>query len=125
MRLCFFFSSRRRHTRCALVTGVQTCALPIYRLLDHQIAAAVRQSERNADPVVIGAVAGREAQPFERRTAVFARQDGARAGRLRPEEHTSDLQSLMSISYDVFCLTQKHTNSNTHQPASLAKSVCT
>src|SRR3546814_3448569 len=25
----FFFSSRRRHTRCALATGVQTCALPI------------------------------------------------------------------------------------------------
>src|SRR3546814_9519921 len=30
-----FFSSRRRHTRCALVTGVQTCALPIW-LLDYQ-----------------------------------------------------------------------------------------
>src|SRR3546814_10314743 len=30
--LVFFFSSRRRHTRCALVTGVQTCALPISRL---------------------------------------------------------------------------------------------
>src|SRR3546814_4919627 len=29
---CFFFSSRRRHTRCALVTGVQTCALPILTL---------------------------------------------------------------------------------------------
>src|SRR3546814_7760259 len=29
--LLFFFSSRRRHTRCALVTGVQTCALPICR----------------------------------------------------------------------------------------------
>src|SRR3546814_16036401 len=30
MSSCFFvFSSRRRHTRCALVTGVQTCALPI------------------------------------------------------------------------------------------------
>src|SRR3546814_8962393 len=30
--LCFFFffSSRRRHTSCALVTGVQTCALPIF-----------------------------------------------------------------------------------------------
>src|SRR3546814_6205160 len=27
--ILFFFSSRRRHTRCALVTGVQTCALPI------------------------------------------------------------------------------------------------
>src|SRR3546814_4922998 len=32
----FFFSSRRRHTRCALVTGVQTCALPI---LDEAAAA--------------------------------------------------------------------------------------
>src|SRR3546814_1148769 len=29
MSLSLFFSSRRRHTRCALVTGVQTCALPI------------------------------------------------------------------------------------------------
>src|SRR3546814_18040344 len=29
MLFIFFFSSRRRHTRCALVTGVQTCALPI------------------------------------------------------------------------------------------------
>src|SRR3546814_13189382 len=28
--IMFFCSSRRRHTRCALVTGVQTCALPIY-----------------------------------------------------------------------------------------------
>src|SRR3546814_1759959 len=32
--LCmFFFTSRRRHTRCALVTGVQTCALPILPVL--------------------------------------------------------------------------------------------
>src|SRR3546814_10816771 len=32
--LCFFFfSSRRRHTSCALVTGVQTCALPISRAI--------------------------------------------------------------------------------------------
>src|SRR3546814_4049447 len=30
----FFFSSRRRHTRCALVTGVQTCALPICSACD-------------------------------------------------------------------------------------------
>src|SRR3546814_5631735 len=29
VHICFFFSSRRRHTRCALGTGVQTCALPI------------------------------------------------------------------------------------------------
>src|SRR3546814_6897549 len=32
MCFCFFFSSRRRHTICALVTGVQTCALPIYEM---------------------------------------------------------------------------------------------
>src|SRR3546814_16269500 len=30
LRYVCVFSSRRRHTRCALVTGVQTCALPIY-----------------------------------------------------------------------------------------------
>src|SRR3546814_9900227 len=41
----FFFSRRRRHTRCALVTGVQTCALPISR----EIAppAHVRMSEED------------------------------------------------------------------------------
>src|SRR3546814_5870364 len=37
----FFFSSRRRHTRCALVTGVQTCALPILdQIVNH--AAKIR-----------------------------------------------------------------------------------
>src|SRR3546814_14023774 len=34
----FFFSSRRRHTRCALVTGVQTCALPIYEVSGEIVA---------------------------------------------------------------------------------------
>src|SRR3546814_5195966 len=33
--ILLFFSSRRQHTRCALVTGVQTCALPIYFRADH------------------------------------------------------------------------------------------
>src|SRR3546814_13135860 len=45
----FFFSSRRRHTRCALVTGVQTCALPILvgdEAHDAQIAAAAIGSRR-------------------------------------------------------------------------------
>src|SRR3546814_3391377 len=37
----FFFSSRRRHTRCALVTGVQTCALPIWEEADLPPAAIV------------------------------------------------------------------------------------
>src|SRR3546814_18841570 len=33
----FFFASRRRHTRCALVTGVQTCALPICASADGRL----------------------------------------------------------------------------------------
>src|SRR3546814_1259472 len=44
----FFFSSSRRQTRCALVTGVQTCALPIYRLADR------RGIERLVDALRIG-----------------------------------------------------------------------
>src|SRR3546814_8109960 len=43
----FFFSSRRRHTRCALVTGVQTCALPIYEEL---IRISMFFQERTRDP---------------------------------------------------------------------------
>src|SRR3546814_9720020 len=40
MCVVFFFSSRRRHTRCALVTGVQTCALPIYGVVCGHIHSA-------------------------------------------------------------------------------------
>src|SRR3546814_4049445 len=43
----FFFESRRRHTRCALVTGVQTCALPIYIQLTN-IFGYVREKEDEA-----------------------------------------------------------------------------
>src|SRR3546814_8417054 len=45
-----FFSSRRRHTRCALVTGVQTCALPIYNIR--------RINEALGDPAACAAIAG-------------------------------------------------------------------
>src|SRR3546814_8570149 len=38
IRFFFFVSSRRRHTRCALVTGVQTCALPICQHLSESVA---------------------------------------------------------------------------------------
>src|SRR3546814_5604962 len=41
----FFFSSRRRHTRCALVTGVQTCALPISRD-NPELAAFIAECNR-------------------------------------------------------------------------------
>src|SRR3546814_9239821 len=52
--VCFFFSSRRRHTSCALVTGVQTCALPIYQQL-----AVVGHGERvDFDLARVGAEEG-------------------------------------------------------------------
>src|SRR3546814_20219466 len=44
----FFFSSRRRHTRCALVTGVQTCALPI--LLLGMPSGTIASVERGGRP---------------------------------------------------------------------------
>src|SRR3546814_15993846 len=52
----FFFSSRRRHTRCALVTGVQTCALPIYA------GRSAHGGERHARGL-IGGQANRFARP--------------------------------------------------------------
>src|SRR3546814_10394534 len=58
----FFFSSRRRHTRCALVTGVQTCALPILRAT--AIAEAFRAEGKKVllimDSLTRVAHAGRE-----------------------------------------------------------------
>src|SRR3546814_17655371 len=46
--LLFFFSSRRRHTRCALVTGVQTCALPISEPLVLSLSKARAVGPRDA-----------------------------------------------------------------------------
>src|SRR3546814_7977837 len=44
--MCFLCTSRRRHTRCALVTGVQTCALPIS---DHAFKSAAEMRQLFAD----------------------------------------------------------------------------
>src|SRR3546814_1847226 len=44
----FFFSSRRRHTICALVTGVQTCALPIWLSAAHALLSDVALVEHDA-----------------------------------------------------------------------------
>src|SRR3546814_6833231 len=123
-----FFSSRRRHTRCALVTGVQTCALPISGPL---LRAPRRRAVAEAARLVAGtddavrraghSRRGLTTTPQRRARRRHPPQDGAaaaaRAGRApahpvrrgpaRSEEHTSELQSLMRISYAVFCLTKK------------------
>src|SRR3546814_10263985 len=136
----FFFSSRRRHTRCALVTGVQTCALPIYRPAPDEHPYPVIRPRPVCRLAALaapraGGAAGRAARRAGCATAVDAagahRTDrrlcgddadtggGAVAadGRsvLRSEEHTSELQSLMRISYAVFCLKKKQNQQKSAQ----------
>src|SRR3546814_2161475 len=113
----FFFSSRRRHTRCALVTGVQTCALPISSWFLPRIAGYSRAMDlftTNRD--LMGEEAYRigvldrlvpEEQVLD--TAIEVGNQMAALPPLRSEEHTSELQSLMRISYAVFCLKKKTT----------------
>src|SRR3546814_6066099 len=126
--VCFFFSSRRRHTRCALVTGVQTCALPIsldgQPVTPHapQDGLVVLGPAMRADVILdLTGKAGSRVSVVDRfyegldyRLIDLAyddtilrdhRPDWAMA--LRSEEHTSELQSLMRISYAVFCLKKK------------------
>src|SRR3546814_3487811 len=150
--ILFFFSSRRRHTRCALVTGVQTFALPICYLYFAQkadvegyndVAAVFRSTaegetghahghleflEAVGDPATgepIGntglnlkaAIAGEtheytDMYPGMARTA---REEGFDEIADRSEEHTSELQSLMRISYAVFCLKKKKEKYNKHK----------
>src|SRR3546814_16053977 len=59
----FFFSSRRRHTRCALVTGVQTCALPISA---HPRAPRLRQRNACAVQSISGGAGGSHASSCAR-----------------------------------------------------------
>src|SRR3546814_5861635 len=113
--LCVFvFASRRRHTRCALVTGVQTCALPISSVVSI-IMTVFRNAaaHRTALPFTScreSSVPGRAcARPHRPATAVQGEQGEQRRspGKARSEEHTSELQSLMRISYAAFCLKKK------------------
>src|SRR3546814_5656113 len=126
---CFFFSSRRRHTRCALVTGVQTCALPIFGqteaekrhtpllLFNNDGAKPIRPSPKTTRLIVcsnrLRPSASNVSNPIWPRwnTSVSpgelipsARQN---EDSRRSEEHTSELQSLMRNSYAVFSLKKK------------------
>src|SRR3546814_2004619 len=101
----FFFSSRRRHTRCALVTGVQTCALPIYE----------KAKDMNAAEEMFKLMLKRF--KYSKKVKCHNKLKLGKSETSRSEEHTSELQSLMRISYAVFCLKKKkeqtHNNNNT------------
>src|SRR3546814_8717421 len=111
--LCFFFfSSRRRHTRCALVTGVQTCALPIL-WRSRTCATDQSPSAPSCSPPVPFATS---APMVYSMVGSISRYSSKRPlGFGRSEEHTSELQSLMRISYAVFCL--RKTNAKTQEVA--------
>src|SRR3546814_5028608 len=118
----FFFSSRRRHTSCALVTGVQTCALPISSLCpktesdrrERQISLrddrACPRPGRNA-PHPASHIPPKRAESGY----IQPKANDARWLSDRSEEHTSELQSLMRISYAVFCLKKKTTTTQSKQ----------
>src|SRR3546814_2129951 len=175
MFVCCFCSRRRRHTRCALVTGVQTCALPIsetgvpiillkgtayaaaglkagigrsigdldimvpcarldaveagliaagwewvkpdpyddqyYRRWMHELPPLIHKERDRMIDVhhTILPLTARQTPDAEVMIAdSVALGDGLFV--LRSEEHTSELQSLMRISYAVFCLKKKTNN---------------
>src|SRR3546814_1318811 len=125
----FFFSSRRRHTRCALVTGVQTCALPIFcRSSQHSAFAAGCRIRKRGWKVAMALTVplswlrtcnfwracGVSAVP-RIRMVLSPRSKTAFGSAKRSEEHTSELQSLMRISYAVFCLKKKKNNKTKQQ----------
>src|SRR3546814_2099332 len=107
----FFLSSRRRHTRCALVTGVQTCALPIFEhvqpaprgrlagLAVDPVGELLHPSSLTAAGVLAGAPHGHECL-----------HDGDGVAPKIGRAHV-ELQSLMRISYAVFCLKKKRQSS--------------
>src|SRR3546814_6555901 len=127
----FFFSSRRRHTRCALVTGVQTCALPISlptvppsafpASIDHTTAEGSCGARPHApaplgiagcllrcSPLAYAAASDAFEAPASASRGMRSRAADCRPyGDPRSEEHTSELQSLMRNSYAVFCLKKK------------------
>src|SRR3546814_5119272 len=108
----FFFSSRRRHTRCALVTGVQTCALPISPpSLTGDAAAEASAHRTNGTVIALGGDRrgeDRAAEILFEPVVHIGPELADLVGRTRSEEHTSELQSLMRISYAVFCLKKKN-----------------
>src|SRR3546814_5327313 len=119
----FFFSSRRRHTRCALVTGVQTCALPISSSdcgcpSNMEASFSAKTNAPGVGTGRSGIIEQGDRHQHLRGTGPETTSGGAlprlvQLNHVRSEEHTSELQSLMRISYAVFCLKKKK-NKNTN-----------
>src|SRR3546814_5603636 len=120
-----FFTSRRRHTRCALVTGVQTCALPISTGAPHEFLKVIYQGGdklyvpvenievlsrfgSESEGVELDRLGGAAWQARKARVKERIKEMADALIKVRSEEHTSELQSLIRISYAVFCLKKKN-----------------
>src|SRR3546814_7555386 len=100
--MVFFCSSRRRHTRCALVTGVQTCALPI-----SSPACGIFGLPVSRSLIIFYLQSPLQSLPDDICIEIRCVRSKCQQSAHRSEEHTSELQSLMRISYAVFCLKKK------------------
>src|SRR3546814_16182113 len=102
----FFFSSRRRHTRCALVTGVQTCALPIsYALLYNGILGDKRPDGGNvltrATIALLRAAIARKHPRFARETPGYPLTVYGEQSRLTPATPARARAAYKQTPYDV------------------------
>src|SRR3546814_1122557 len=123
----FFFQAEDGIRDAPLVTGVQTCALPICQHKAHRdgIEAGenlVGESRRARIGEILLGLAGLAPVGVDRiLTGIEIRLVGLNGPIFSPqgdrsEEHTSELQSLMRISYAVFCLKKK---TNNHEVADI------
>src|SRR6188472_4585116 len=104
-RLFFFFSSRRRHTRCETVTGVQTCALPISAesLLEagRPIRVVVRDREKGEEWRARGAEVA--VAPLEDAGALSRALSGAEGAYLLvpPIYHVAEVLAVQRVRADA------------------------
>src|SRR3546814_11810290 len=91
----FFFSSRRRHTRCALVTGVQTCALPISRRHAALPVGPCRGAPRRRGTENRAGPSGGKSVRRRPRRPPRALRGGARSRRARCRARTGDRKSVV------------------------------
>src|SRR3546814_6975726 len=113
--LCFvFFSSRRRHTRCALVTGVQTCALPIFdawgwpgnvRELENRVKRAVIMADgKMVTAADLDLDAAADEAPINLKAArERADRKAIRHALARAEGNISNTAKLLGISRPTLC----------------------
>src|SRR3546814_2718987 len=102
-----YADGRRGGRRSARVPFRVAAHAPRHRRISRRTARSLPRGSRSAIPSPAASSSASRSSP-ERRAACRDRR--------RSEEHTSELQSLMRISYAVFCLKKNKTETNLHHP---------